>query len=608
MGLIDVFRRGKPSTALAESQRALQEIDVERGQLAESYELLTERLAELELQQEDLGWQRLSMEGHREFSRAGLQRIIDLARLTYLKNPLIRRGVDIQAFYVFALGLNIQAKDDQVNAVVQDFLDDAQNEVELTSQQARKLKEVELQVTGNLFFVWFSNVLTGRVRVRTIPVEDIQEIITNPQDKKEPWYFKRVWAEPLLDVESGVTTTVQRTAYYPDWRYQPAPGARLERIGQGPVMWDNPIYHVKTGGFADWTFGCPEVYPALDWARAVKEDLEDYATVKKALARFAWALTTKGGAKGVAAAKTRLSTTLATGGQVGFDTNPPPLMGSTFVAAEGVDMAPIKTAGAQTHPDEGRRLWLMVGAALGLPETMLTGDAHAGNRATAFALDRPTELKFKDRQTMWADIHQAILTYVVDQSALATRGKLKGTRQPADEADPLGASIVVLGEDPATGDQVDRHIEVDFPDMLERDVTERVKAIVDAATLGGFPSLGTLDPRTLARLLLQALGEDDLDELLDKIAPEDGPSLMDQQRAEQQALPARQQAGKPAIDQPSAPVAEALVEAIRELQAARRTGFTVSKQIVRDAQRQTLELVEHHTLIPALSGAPHEET
>src|SRR5205823_2490280 len=122
----------------------------------------------------DTGWTKMSAEGHREFSRHGLQRLIDLARLSFLKNPLIRRAVEIQAFYVFALGLNISAKHETVNDLVQAFLDDPQNQVELTSPDARKLKEIELQVTGNLFFVFFTNVATGRVRMRTIPVEEIQ--------------------------------------------------------------------------------------------------------------------------------------------------------------------------------------------------------------------------------------------------------------------------------------------------------------------------------------------------------------------------------------------------------------------------------------------------
>jgi hypothetical protein len=60
----------------------------------------------------------------------------------------------------------------------------------------------------------------------------------------------------------------------------------------------------------------------------------------------------------------------------------------------------------------------MVAAATGMPEFFF-GDANVGNHATAKTLDRPTELKFLDRQTLWADIHQDILQYVIDQSALA---------------------------------------------------------------------------------------------------------------------------------------------------------------------------------------------
>ena len=121
--------------------------------LADNLELLQETLAALELQQEDMGWFRLNQEGEREFSREGLHRIIVRSRLMYLSSPIINRGVNVQAMYVWAQGVNIQATDPAVNEVVQAFLDDPKNQTELTSHQARTLKEVDLQVLGNLFFV-----------------------------------------------------------------------------------------------------------------------------------------------------------------------------------------------------------------------------------------------------------------------------------------------------------------------------------------------------------------------------------------------------------------------------------------------------------------------
>jgi hypothetical protein len=58
-----------------------------------------------------------------------------------------------------------------------------------------------------------------------------------------------------------------------------------------------------------------------------------------------------------------------------------------------------------------------------------------------------------------------------------------------------------------------------------------VDALVKAATLDGKAPAGTMDPRTLVRLLLTALGVQNVDEIVDLVAPEGGESLMDQMAA-----------------------------------------------------------------------------
>ena len=307
----------------------------------------------------------------------------------------------------------------------------------------------------------------------------------------------------------------QQIAYYPDWRYKPDM-KKPDAIGSNPVMWDTAIYHVKVGGLSDMHFGVPEIYQALDWAKAYKSFLEDWATIVRAYARFAWQMKGPASSAGVTAAKAKLGTTLATGSE----TNPPPTVASTFIGMPGYNMEPIRTAGATTTADDGRRLLLMVCAATGLPESFF-GDVSVGTLATAKSLDRPTELKFQDRRTLWADILQDIFGYVI-KSAYA-------------------ASQSVLPEiDPDTGEEMDCHIYITFPSILEHDVEANVRSIVSAATLDGKPSAGTIpDAKMLSGMLLSALGVDDVDEIVAKLFPEKGQ-----------------------------PQAEAFTETLRELRAA----------------------------------------
>ena len=86
---------------------------------AANEQMLSERIAELELAIEDSGWQRiLGGEEDFEFSPGGLKRIIRLSRLYALKNPVIKRPVQLQAVYVFGQGISIHSSEPEVEKVV----------------------------------------------------------------------------------------------------------------------------------------------------------------------------------------------------------------------------------------------------------------------------------------------------------------------------------------------------------------------------------------------------------------------------------------------------------------------------------------------------------
>ena len=470
-------------------------------------ELLRESLMELELSlaQDSSGWQVIGEMGDTEFSREALRKINRLARLNYLKNPLIRSAVDTQMVYVYGQGIKIQAPDPEVNEVVQSFLDDSKNQMEFTSHQSRQLKEIDLRLYGNIFFVFFINKAEGRVRVRSLPVDQVEEIVCNPDDAKEPWFYLRVWTQTNLDG----TSHIEKLAY-PDWRYSES--SKPTQVRDYPIDWDHPVYHVKTGGLSDMRFGVSEVYPALDWAKAYKAFLEDWATLTRAYSRFAHKLTVPSN-KSIAGVKASLGTTMGT---TSGETNPPPLVGSTAIMGPGYSIEPMRIGGANVSMEDGRRLLLMVAAATGLPESFF-GDVSVGNLATAKSLDRPTELRMRNRQTFWGDVHQSILAYVIEWAVRAN--VLKGSITNEEDGTPS----IELEIDPDTGEPRDSTVNVSFPSVLEHDTPALVTAIVDAATLRGSPVASVIDAKTVSKLLLQALGVDEVDALLDELYPPEDP-------------------------------------------------------------------------------------
>ncbi|HUV15758.1 MAG TPA: hypothetical protein VMW28_04260 [Pelolinea sp.] len=454
---------------------------------------LIERLAELELALEDVGWTRLwSDESEMEFSREGLGKIARLSRLMYLKNPLVNRGVNVKRNYVWGQGISIKAPDPDVDAVIQQFMNDRKNLVELTGHSAQTLKETDLECDGNVFLVLFTD--KSKVKLRSIPFVQVMRVITNPEDAKDPWYYQREWQ----------ANGRGKKALYPAWTYNPK--NKPATIDSVKVMWDSPVMHVKVGGFSDWKFGVSEVYASIDWARAYKEFLEDWATITRAYARFAWDVTVKGGTAAVAAVKSKFDA-----GDPSTTTKPSPAVASMAIMGEGNTLTPIRTAGATTTPEDGRRIMLMVSAALGLPETFF-GDVSVGTLATATSLDRPTELNMIDRQMLWTSVFTDILNYVLLQ---AIKGNvLKGKADLEAEPD-------TLEQIKWKGSKFDDQVQIRFPEIIEGVKADNVKSIVEAAMTG------LLDTETLARLLLTALGEQDVEQTLEDMRDEENPDAVE---------------------------------------------------------------------------------
>lgn len=515
--------------------------------------VIKERLWELELAIEDRGWQRQLAQSQTEFSRWGIQQIILMCRLYKIKNPLVSRGVSVSAIYVFGRGVEISSDDETANDTLKAFLDDPRNEQEL-GHVGLVEKEETLHTDGNLFLVLFTAPDTGGVLVRTVDCIEIEEIVCDPNDSSVPWFYHRRWIEQTFDIPTGNVMQQPREAWYVDLGYT---GTVPAKIKGAPVMMDAtkvpiPMMHVKVGGLPKWQFGCPLVYSAIDWARAYKNYLEDWATRQRALARFAWDVETKGGAPALAALKQTFETTLAAGGY-GIETNPSPVGGAMFGHDLGTKAAPMKTAGTMDTPEAGRRIGLMVASALGLPETMLFGDVSVGTLATATSLDEPTRLKFLFAQERWKQVLLRICRYVLQQSGRAPKGKLREAMQ--------------AGKMPA--------VDVDFPSILDPDIPARVNAIVSALTLNGGTVSG-IDEKIGITLILQELGVQDVQAVVDAMYPE---ATYEKDRTLEPEVTVDPVTGNPiAVGKPKAAVSKESATLARAIAELRRAAIKLQEQ------------------------------
>lgn len=528
MGVISRIRESRTTdTNLAEARVAAAESDVE---------ILREAIADLELAMEDRGWEQLLTRTQQEFTRAGLTRIAAVARAMAVSDPLIKRGLALRAGYVWGKGVEIQARADgddgdaadgqgaeqDVNTVIQAFLDDAGNRKAFTGDTARQRLERALGTDGQYFVALFTAPLTGKVQARTIPFDEIVDIITNPDDRTEPWFFKRVWAPVSID-QAGQRAEGMRTAYYPALGYRPAnPIPAIEGV---PVAWDAPVLHVHVNDLDGWTWGVGDAFPALPWARAYRDFLADWVKVVRSLSQFSWRATAKG------------SKTQQIRAKLAARPQPQSLAendraGAMVVMNEGDALEAIPKSGATIDAGSGRPVAAHVASALGVPVTMLTGDPGVtGARATAETLDVPTELEMGLRRAVHTEELRAICEHVIWASVKAPQGALKGSirREPGTTRE----TVTLAGD-------TDQTIEITWPALSDTPMNLLVAAIVAADSTGKMPPVETL------KLLLHALGIRDVDEIVKSMQDEQGNFIDPRVTAGQAAADAFRNGGDPA--------------------------------------------------------------
>ena len=217
----------------------------------------------------------------------------------------------------------------------------------------------------------------------------------------------------------------------------------------------------------------------------------------KSLSQFAW----RGTAEGKRAQRARQALSRAQQGVPGNDGS----VGATYVSAPGETLEAIPKTGATIDADSGRPLLAMIAAGLDVPVTMLSTDPGiTGARSTAETLDEPMYRAMRARQDVWAAVFIDLAEYRIEQAVRAK--KLPGTvvRDPWTQTDYAELS----GDRPV--------IHCDWPDLSTASVDDAVKAIKDADATGKVP------PLVIARLLLTALGVEDIDAVLEELTDDEG--------------------------------------------------------------------------------------
>ena len=466
---------------------------------------LEESMQQLEqLAREDRGWDLMISNLNQDLSPEGRKRISDLCEVMAIANPLIKRGFMLRHSYIHGGGKTITVQsgdtdtDGVVNQVVQDLLDDPRNAASLRSEAAIEQSERWLYTHGAVVLLCDTDPTNGAVVVRQEDPDHIVDHITDPEDAKTIWYWKRQYRVRNIraDGTPGAYKTV--TVWHPNIHYQPTGRDRLDRIGRHEVRWDQPLLvgTVNTPATAHWSWGIPDAYAAVPWARMSKEFLEAWYTLMRALSRYAWRTSGKG-----ASAKRAAQAAARAGAP---SENPTGAGAHAFMDAE-TTLEAVPKSGATIDASSALPIQQFVAAALDVPLTMLLGDpGTTGARAVAETLDQPMELAMGTRRRFWGELHQRLLQYAIDSAVIAPNGPLTGTIT----YQPGGRRTVTLP------DGWSRTIEIAWPDYDSTPIDVQMKAIRDADGLDKLPA------ELIARLTLAALEVEDADEWIEQMREE----------------------------------------------------------------------------------------
>ena len=537
---------------------------------------LQEGIQELYRELENIGWVNINDTGSnsQEAAQESYEKMVKRSRLAFIKNPLVAQAVNLTTFYTFGAGIQ-KPKAAEGNTEVQDlinkFWDDPDNLLSLTSAEAQLKLSNKFQYDGEIALMLQVD-FDGSVYARVVDPLSIMAIVYSPTDNMRPLYYKR-----------KVRGSVERYEYVPDYQNGAAvmalagdashmeAQAELLKFGTGDQIRERAfIIHVKANNDVLDMRGVPEVWRALDWMNSNSKISGDMASFINAQSQYAWEKKIKGTRAQVASAAARIR---QNPNQLN---NPSYQAGATIVANDGVENRPIAlpSSSATVFETGIRRTLLMVCAAFGIMEHYF-GDPQTGNLATTTAMELPMLKKFQAKQKLWESIFQAVLQFQLTTSVACTvpaslEYNDRRNRAKLSEAD----------------DFEDRMIDVDFPPIIDEDISKSAEAYSKAKKEGLMPV------ETCRRMFMASAGVNNIDEEMEKEFQEPAPNPF--------GMPAPGDEGgdNPPGRQPAPPAPDVKKESVRNVSGQWYVYSSTGKRIggpydSKDAANKRLKQVEY---------------
>jgi len=466
-----------------------------------------------------------------EMRRERRKHLAQQSRQALVLDPLAGAEAEHRANFTFGRGVSPpQAKDENVQTVINRFWNDANNQEMTTGFEAQRTLSNDLLTGANLFPTAY--VGGGIVRIGFLESDTITDVVVDPDHRlKVLWYvgtkrtyrwnFQTHTQEPSNDLLDGQP----RVVYYQHWRNLEDAIRERQRRGEGAL--DMPrsgdigpglVYHLRINRASiEQIFGNPPWARTLRFYTGMNRLTEARVSMAQAAAAFVAKRVNKGGPTAVAKmAQNLLRQTGELGATpTGMGTQPATRPGSILNENESsrLEALNLRSGGGEAESDS-RIVRAAVVAPTGFGPHYF-GDPGSANLATASTLELPALMAIG----AWQETFEQFYRWQVDLAILEAirSGELgNGNTEPTSES-PAFLSERDFTElrlaDPEDREEIGRRIGVDLGYSFQMPYPGRRLLPEVIALVTGV--LGTLDPsgqnEPLAKRVLLFLAQNGLE-------------------------------------------------------------------------------------------------
>ena len=314
-------------------------------------------------------------------------------------------------------------EDDQIRDIIQGFWNDPDNQLAFTTHNGLKRWLDDTVTDGEKFYTCFIGSVAPYLKIAEVPVEEIVQIIYDPDNRLKPVFYKRTWQPMVYDGESDMYKPdgSPKSMYYVDYRISDEELTELRKkikIPQRKIYDKAKIRHIMINEI--WTRngkrGLSDLYASREWFKVFREFMEGRASINAAAQAISFIRKIKGGPTQVAQFGGKFGG-VPVGGTAEGTTElrklTRPVAGAIYDTNPAVDLEWMKAdTGANNAKEDARLLLATAGAGMG---TMLHyfGEGGDANLATAQSMELPMVKSYEDWQQFTQDFLMEWFRYLL---------------------------------------------------------------------------------------------------------------------------------------------------------------------------------------------------